>query len=76
MDPNNIPKVEDVEAIVKATATDVCFCGAEKTRTQSFCTPCYGKLDQSQRGALFARIGDGYEEAYVKACRQLVEAEQ
>jgi hypothetical protein len=45
-----------------------CRCGATKAHGHTFCGPCYYGLPLSLRRDLYKRIGEGYEEAYERAC--------
>ena len=48
-----------------------CRCGAAKKEGHTFCRRCYRSLPYHYRMALYDRIGDGYEEAYAAAVREL-----
>lgn len=48
-----------------------CRCGRVKVPRQTFCRQCYFKLPPENRRALYAKIGNGYEVAYVRSCRYL-----
>lgn len=50
-----------------------CFCGAKKAMMQTFCRPHYSSLPDWMRARLYQRFGDGYEEAYAAARKELEE---
>lgn len=47
--------------------SEVCRCGAKKQSAHSFCSRCYFSLPGTMRQALYHRLGNGYEQAYVDA---------
>lgn len=51
----------------------VCRCGAAKRPRQTFCGNCFKRLSPMTKKALYRSFGNGYEEAYVEAVRQLAE---
>jgi hypothetical protein len=46
-------------------------CGSSKIPNHSFCRQCYMRLPLSMRKTLYARFGEGYEEAF-EAARELL----
>lgn len=50
---------------------DSCFCGVRKQARQTFCRRHYFALNKPMRQALYAHMGQGYEEAYSAARRFL-----
>ena len=48
-----------------------CRCGNSKQTKQTFCRKCYYSLPPEMRRALYRRMGEGYEEAYYRACGRL-----
>ena len=48
-----------------------CQCGSVKKTRPTFCAACYRRLPRGERQALYRRIGEGYEEAYVQAIARL-----
>ena len=48
-----------------------CRCGRPKRHGSSFCMPCYRSLPEELGWALYKHIGNGYDEAYQRACRLL-----
>lgn len=65
----------DVRAIQRLMITELgglkCRCGRVKVPRQTFCRACYFKLPPENRRALYAKVGAGYEVAYVRSCRYL-----
>lgn len=60
------------QELVRELAGNKCFCGKEKTPSQTFCTRDYFLLSSPLRKALYKRVGHGYEEAY-KEAREFLE---
>lgn len=56
---------------LKELRSTECQCGQEKTEGRSFCYGCWKKLPEELRKPLYKRIGDGYEQAYERACQCL-----
>lgn len=50
----------------------ICRCGRPKQERQTFCRKCYYSLPGPQRRALYNRVGQGYEAAYLVAVDFLV----
>ena len=48
-----------------------CRCGRPKLPKQTFCRQCFFKLPRELRRAVYARVGNGYEIAYVRSVRFL-----
>jgi len=46
-------------------------CGGCKRPRHSFCRDCYSSLPSVLRAALYRRVGEGYEQAYLEAKRAL-----
>jgi len=46
-------------------------CGGAKRVARPLCLPCYRRLDEGTREALYQRIGEGYEASLEQALRQL-----
>lgn len=51
-----------------------CRCAKPKHNRQTFCKACYYALPPEMRQALYNRVGEGYEAAYVAAVNVLVHA--
>lgn len=51
--------------------SEECLCGREKRANNTFCYKCYKALPGDMQGALYQRIGDGYEEAVDEAVGHL-----
>lgn len=49
-----------------------CRCGAPKITMQTFCRRCYYSLPRQNQRALYQRVGEGYEAAYLQAIEFLV----
>ena len=48
-----------------------CICGAWKRPGWYFCKPCFLSLSRESKSAVYREIGEGYEEAYEVALREL-----
>jgi hypothetical protein len=48
-----------------------CRCGERKLGGMSFCRDCWMRLPRAMGRALYKLIGDGYEAAYIAACKYL-----
>jgi len=59
--------------ILRELAGAKCYCGARKTRQQTFCRLHYSMLPGRMRSMLYQRFGAGYEEAYTEAREWLKE---
>lgn len=46
-------------------------CGGVKAKGRSFCGPCYGRLSEEMRKALYRNFGAGYSAAYDDAKKWL-----
>lgn len=44
-----------------------CFCGNPKEHRRTFCKKCYYRLPPRMRSALYAKLGEGYEQAVDEA---------
>ncbi len=66
-------KLDDV-AMLRLLACKACLCGNPKGRSMSHCRSCYYTLSPSERSALYNRIGQGYEEAFMASLKVLKEA--
>jgi hypothetical protein len=66
-------KAMDAMQSVQELKSEVCRCGNEKKRGQSFCLSCYRSLPPGLKKALYNRVGDGYEQSYTLACKTLDE---
>lgn len=53
--------------LVHELAGTRCRCGKTKRGGETFCRSCYYRLPPPYRRALYALLGDGYEEAYAAA---------
>lgn len=59
------------ETLLRELGGMICRCGREKRRGETVCRRCYYALPAPYRRALYARIGEGYEEAYQAAVAHL-----
>lgn len=59
-----LPNVDQVYKRVHALQSVKCRCGSLKPGGKPFCPSCYHMLPKQLRTALWALMGDGYEEAY------------
>jgi hypothetical protein len=50
---------------------ELCQCGARKFQKRSFCVECYERLPVAMQNALYKRLSDGYEGAYMAALQFL-----
>jgi hypothetical protein len=57
--------------LVRELQGTVCFCGSKKRSEQTFCYKHYRDLPREKQYALYNRIGEGYEEAYLDARQYL-----
>lgn len=48
-----------------------CACGKKKGEKMSHCRKCYYQLNPEERKALYNRVGEGYEEAYLHSLEVL-----
>ncbi len=60
-----------IHALTVALLSAECRCGRIKRSRQAFCSGCYRALPIPMQKALYRRIGQGYEEAYAAAVREL-----
>jgi hypothetical protein len=56
---------------IKEFKSNECVCGGTKRPGSSFCYTCFKSLPSSYQGALYLKIGQGYEEAYENAMEWL-----
>jgi hypothetical protein len=61
----------DIADLMRELAGTTCRCGRPKRRRETFCRDCYYRLGPPQRRALYALVGEGYEEAYEAAVASL-----
>lgn len=81
MNPHTPPEVTItpgalLRLVIHELAGIVCRCGRPKQERQTFCRKCYYSLPRPQQRALYQRVGEGYEAAYVKAVEFLVAAQR
>lgn len=57
--------------LIAELAGETCRCGKSKQARHTFCRSCFLSLTPKQRAALYQRMGEGYEEAYAAAVKQL-----
>lgn len=57
--------------LITELKSETCRCGSRKRPMETLCGSCYYKLPQSNRRALYNRLGQGYEKAYADACNYL-----
>ncbi len=50
---------------------ELCRCGKKKERKASLCPSDYGRLTAGTRKALWLPVGEGYEQAFSRALREL-----
>jgi hypothetical protein len=50
---------------------ELCQCGSHKFQRQTFCWECYHRLPKTMQNALYKRLSDGYEGAYMTALQFL-----
>ena len=62
--------------LVRWLASEECRCGKTKVARQTFCRWCYAILPREMQRALYARIGQGYEQAFAAAVDFLDERER
>jgi hypothetical protein len=62
--PINVP-------ILRELRGEVCQCGGEKSKGQTFCRTCYERLPRALQLPLWKHLGDGYEQAYTAALQFL-----
>jgi ribosomal protein L40E len=55
------------QALEELLGTTCKGCGGTKPSGMSHCRKCYFKLPKANRGALYRRIGQGYEAAYAES---------
>lgn len=60
--------------VVRELGTRQCRCFMPKQARQTFCRACYYTLTPPMRFALYDKVGEGYEAAYVAAVNVLVHA--
>ncbi len=58
---------------IKEFKGNECVCGGTKRPGSALCYGCFKLLPSSYQGALYLKIGDGYEEAYEDAIQWLRE---
>jgi hypothetical protein len=59
---------------LKALDSLRCLCGREKRRRTAFCGLCFHLLPAEMQKALYKRLGNGFEAAYVAAADWLMAA--
>lgn len=59
--------LKDAQFLLKELRSDECACGKYKKIGNSFCYNCFKSLPNDMQKALYARFGNGYEEAYEEA---------
>jgi len=65
MNTLNVPTTRD---LLRSLQSNLCpICGKLKIPRQTLCRPCYSRLGSRTKRALYARVGDGYEEAVHEA---------
>jgi hypothetical protein len=58
--------------LVRSLQSDLCpACRKKKKRAQTLCGTCYFSLPYPMRKALYARLGNGYEQSFNDAMRHL-----
>lgn len=65
------PETEKLMILLQELGSRECRCRKAKKRGLSFCKECFAKLPSSIQGDLYLRVGEGYEEAYRRACEIL-----
>jgi len=64
--------LEDLARAYEVLASPVCQCGrAKEIRHLALCGRCWRRLPAVARAALYARVGEGFGEAYERACELL-----
>lgn len=61
----------EIRKLVKELRSNECRCGKWKAKRKTFCKACYFALPANLRKALYNRIGEGYEDAYMRSCEFL-----
>jgi hypothetical protein len=62
----------DLARAYEVLASPVCQCGRSKEiQHLALCTGCWRRLPAVARAALYARVGEGFEAAYERACESL-----
>jgi|GEM_PF-1218933 len=54
-----------------ALHSEECHCGRPKKRGHAFCYKCYQSLSNDSKKGLWCRLGDGFEQSYDEAVREL-----
>ena len=63
---------QETERSVEVLLSAVCQCGrAKEIRHLPLCDWCWRRLPAVARAALYARVGEGFGEAYERACELL-----
>jgi hypothetical protein len=58
--------------LVESLSSTLCpACGRKKKHAQTLCYGCYKSLPQPLKSALYARLGNGYEQSFNDAMRYL-----
>jgi hypothetical protein len=59
--------VERFWVALRALDARRCLCGREKRRQMAFCGLCFHLLPEEMQKALYRKVGQGFEAAYVRA---------
>lgn len=65
----------DTRELIAELQGTVCRCGGTKQAGNTFCRGCFYSLPKPLRGALYRRVGQGYEQAYQAAAAALSQRE-
>ena len=61
------------ESILRQFVGTACVCGQVKESKHAFCFRCYRSLPPTTQRSLWKRFGQGFEDAYVRAEKVLLE---
>ncbi|HWC91353.1 MAG TPA: hypothetical protein VG433_16905 [Pirellulales bacterium] len=64
-------KFEQHDLLASLASVQCPACGGLKAKSNSLCRPCYYKLPNVMRNALYRRMGEGYEPAMKDALARL-----
>lgn len=56
---------QETITLIRELRGNKCLCGRDKPSGKTFCYLCYHELPDTLKRAIYKRVGQGYEEAYV-----------
>lgn len=71
MSIDEIVRDQDDKFYLTEKKSEECQCGRWKKPGNSLCAGCWHRLPVHMQADLYARLGDGYEEAYDQAVKYL-----